>query len=156
MASIHTPEQGKYVSERWAQLNGLLLETIKDSINFLFIVNGGGCAAVLAYLAQALHPKYAMYFVLFFFFLGLLFVGVLNIRRYQQFSNLILKWTENSKKFYTSNDEMSFQELNKLDELEVKKGRRIEYWGYASFLCIVIAGAIGFVGMTGIRICFSL
>lgn len=155
MATIHTPEQGKYVSERWAQLNGLLLETIKDSINFLFIVNGGGCVAVLAYLAQVPQPKFAIYFVLFFFFIGLLFVGILNIRRYQQFSNLILKWTENSKKFYSGTDEISFQELNKLDELEVKKGRRIEYWGYASFLCILIAGAIGFIGMTGMSFCFN-
>ncbi|MFT7227990.1 MAG: hypothetical protein ACI8PW_000570 [Methylophilaceae bacterium] len=136
----------KYIPERWEQLNKLLISATDDSIKYLFTVNAGGCVAILAFIGSAKEYKTTMLIILGILFLGLILVGCLNIARYLRLSKIIKKWTENSTEFYLK--KIDFNLLIESDNLEVEKGKHVEYWAYASFTCVIIAGLIGFFELT--------
>lgn len=117
-----TPEQINYVNERWHQLNGLLLDSIRVAVNYLFIVNGGGCVAVLAFLGneKADNNKTLLLTVLALFFIGLVLVGILNVVRYRYFNKLVTNWIEHSNKFIDG--KITYEELTEKDDALVDEG----------------------------------
>lgn len=150
-----TPEQIAYVEQRWHQLYALLMDSVKTAINYLFIVNGGGCVAVLAFLGsdKANEHKALLLIVLVLFFVGLLLVGVLNIQRYRLFTKLERNWVNSTNNYNPDNN--NFKKIIADDNTLVMSGKNIVYWGYASFLCLFLAGLFGFLGMLGITICLT-
>jgi hypothetical protein len=148
-----TPEQYAYVKERWHQLYALLLDSVKVAINYLFIVNGGGCVAVLAFLGteKAAGHKALLLVVLALFFVGLVLVGALNILRYRHFEKLERHWVTQSNKCRLG--QITFDELLKADDALVETGGNIANWGYTSFFFLLLAGLVGFLGMAGITLC---
>ena len=150
-----TPREYIYAKERWHQLYALLMDSVKTAINYLFIVNGGGCVAVLAFLGsdKANEHKALLLIVLGLFFVGLLLVGVLNIQRYRLFTKLERNWVTRTDACIAG--KITFQELIDQDNALVMTGKNIVYWGYASFLCLFLAGLFGFLGMLGITICLT-
>lgn len=150
-----TQQELRYAYERWHQLYSLLLDSIKVAINYLFIVNGGGCVAVLAFLGTdtAKTNKGLLLTVLALFFVGLILVGALNIFRYRHFEKLERHWVLQSNRCRLG--QITFDELLRLDDELVKTGSNIANWGYWSFACLVFAGLVGFFGMAGLTICIA-
>jgi len=148
-----TLDQQRYLKERWQQLYALLIDSIKVATNYLFIVNGGGCVAVLAFLGtdKATDNKLLLFIVLALFFLGLVLVGVLNICRYRHFEKLERHWVKQSNEYRSG--KITFDKLLRADDDVVTTGKNIAKWGYASFFCLIIAGIFGFLGMIGITLC---
>lgn len=150
-----TPEQQSYVNERWHQLYALLLDSVKVAINYLFIVNGGGCVAVLAFLGtdKAADNKTLLLIVLALFFIGLVLVGALNLFRYMHFEKLERHWVKQSSLCRAG--QITFGELLHRDDELVNTGSNIANWGYGAFACLVLAGLVGFAGMAGLTICIT-
>lgn len=151
-----TPEHiiDKYVqsnNERWEQLNDLILSVITDGVKYLFVINAGGCIAMLAFLgtSEELRKQEWTWNVLFVLFTGIVFVGILNFARYHVISFLLERWSLDVIEFYEGKTD--FDELSNKDDERVKKTSWILLLAYAAFICFLVAGALGFRGVTEFR-----
>lgn len=144
-------EYVKSNNERWEQLNNLILSVISDGVKFLFVINAGGCIAMLAFLgtSEELRKQQWTWSVLFVLFLGIVFVGVLNFARYHVITYLQQKWHSDVIEFYEGR--VDFDELNNNDDKRVKKTSWILLFAYAAFTCFLIAGVIGYKGVSSFR-----
>ena len=136
----------KHNDERWGQLNDLIMSVINDGVKYLFLVNAGGSVAILTFIGTSADVRGLEWpwTVLFFLFLGLLFVGVLHFARYHVISYLLNKWSDDLVVFYQGNTE--HHTLNDSDVRRVKKTEWILVFAYLSFLSFICAGIFGFIG----------
>ena len=91
-----------HVDSRWSQLNELILTVVTDGIKFLFYINAGGCVAMITLIgtADSVRQLNWPWYVLGSFFIGLLFVGFLNIARYHSIDLILKGWQNDVGKFY--------------------------------------------------------
>lgn len=135
----------KRVDSRWGQLNDLLLSIVTDGIKYLFYVNAGGCVAVIAFIgtSDSIRQLNWPWYVLCLFFIGVLFVGLLNLSRYHVVDSLLVNWQKDVGTFYNGN--LDFDVMSNRDNKRVEKSRWILLFAYASFICFISGGAVGFI-----------
>lgn len=133
------------VESRWDQLNEMLVNIVNEGIKFLFYVNSGGAVAVVAFIgtSEDIRSLQWPWWVLSLFFLGLVFVGVLNFARYHVVDYLLKKWEVDVNKFY--NDKIDYYALQNNDDIRVSKTWWVPIIAYLSFLCFIGGGVIGFL-----------
>lgn len=134
-----------HVDSRWHQLNDLLLEIVSDGIKYLFYVNAGGCVAVITFIgtSDSVRQLDWPWNVLCLFFVGLVFVGLLNFSRYHVVDKLLFDWQKDVDVFYKG--KLDFDEMGKRDDKRVGKSRWILLFAYVSFGCFLAGGIVGFV-----------
>ena len=149
--NIDTPkiildEYVKHNDERWSQLNDLIISVINDGVKYLFLVNAGGSVAILTFIGTSTDVRGLEWpwTVLFFLFLGLIFVGVLHFARYHVIGYLLNKWSRDVVKFYQGYTE--HETLFNSDAKRVKKTEWILVFAYLSFFSFICAGIFGFIG----------
>lgn len=133
-----------HVDSRWSQLNELILTVVTDGIKFLFYINAGGCVAMITLIgtADSVRQLNWPWYVLGSFFLGLLFVGFLNIARYHSIDLILKGWQNDVGKFYEGN--LDFVDMCNEDNIRVKKSEWILYLAYIAFACFIAGGGVGF------------
>lgn len=138
-------EMIKRVESRWSQLNGMLVDVVQESIKYLFYVNAGGAVAIVAFIGNSenIRSLHWPWLVLSFFFLGLIFVGILNFARYHVVDSLLKHWQLDVDKFY--DDRIDFVELQSRDDIRVSKTWWVPLIAYVSFTCFICGGIIGFL-----------
>lgn len=142
----------KYVSKinsRWGQLNELMLSIVTDGIKYLFYVNAGGCVAMLTFIGTADTARHLQWpwTVLGIFFVGLFFVGVLNLARYHVLDYLLKGWNTDVSTFYSG--DLEYSDLHSRDDVRVEKTSWILVFAYLAFLAFVAAGIYGFFSLQG-------
>ncbi len=105
---------------RFNQLNGLLIGATEGVWSYLLTVNGGGAAAVLAYLATVGKEKAGedVTTVLWLFGVGLFLVGVARAVLAHKFQSMVKGWLEDSEKYFTS--KMPWSKLMDEDQKRVR------------------------------------
>lgn len=141
-------EYVKRCDERWEQLNSLLLSVITDGVKYLFVVNAGGCIAMLTFLgtSEDLRKQEWTWSVLFILFLGIVFVGFLNFARYHVIDYLQKKWNLDVVEFYEGKTD--YDELSNKDDLRVNKTHWVLLFAYCAFICFLSAGYLGYIGVS--------
>lgn len=141
--------RSEHIEGRWGQLYELSKESGDSVIRYLFTVNAGGAVAVLAYLgtvAGHVAPSSFAKAALFFFFIGLLFVGSLRIYSVHHHEGLFDNYKRLVSKYY--GDEIDWQTLLEEDEKKVGDSKVPYILGYSAFLSFVlgcIGGAVGII-----------
>jgi hypothetical protein len=132
--------------ERWEQLNSLILSVISDGVKYLFLVNAGGCIAMLTFLGTSseLRDEEWTWNVLYILFVGVVFVGVLHFSRYHVLTYLQDKWNHDVVKFYEGITD--YDALSSNDDKRVNKTQWILVFAYLAFACFIFAGYVGFDG----------
>lgn len=133
-----------HVDSRWSQLNELILTVVTDGIKFLFYINAGGCVAMITLIgtADSVRQLNWPWYVLGSFFIGLLFVGFLNIARYHSIDLILKGWQNDVGEFYEGN--LDFVDMCNEDNIRVKKSEWILYLAYIAFACFIAGGGVGF------------
>ena len=133
------------VDSRWKQLNDLVLSIVTDGIKYLFYVNAGGCVAIITFIGTADNVRQLdwPWYVLCSFFIGVVFVGLLNFSRYHVVEALLSNWQKDVGVFYQGN--LDFDEMRHRDDNRVEKSRWILLFAYAAFLCFIVGGIVGFI-----------
>lgn len=132
------------VEARWKQLNDLLLNIVTDGIKYLFYVNAGGCVAMITFIgtAEAIRQLNWPWYVLGLFFIGLLFVGMLNFTRYHAVDSILKGWQKDVGVFYDGN--LEFHDMSNRDDERVAKSNWLLIFAYLSFACFIGGGGVGF------------
>jgi hypothetical protein len=132
------------INSRWKQLNDLLLGIITDGIKYLFYVNAGGCVAVITFIGTSDNVRKLdwPWWVLSLFFIGLIFVGVLNLSRYHVIESLLSNWQKDVVEFYSGH--LDFDDMSANDDKRVEKSQWVLWLAYISFACFIGGGAVGF------------
>jgi hypothetical protein len=134
-----------YINTRWEQLYELQKEWGDKAIKMLFVTNAGGAIAILSYMASSNSAiTGTVIFTLCCFFIGIILVGILIARAVHCMANLYKGWEKDANKFYS--DEMSWDELNKLDHERVPSELPDFILGYASFATFIIGSIVGAIG----------
>jgi len=137
---------GKFIRERWGQLNSMIRDVINKITQFLFLTNSGGAVAILSYMGvnsdarKLLGPRLS----LTCFLLGLIIYGFYLAMYYYFNDDLIRKWNADSDKFFR--DELGWKQLNDDDEERVNSNKMIivlPKLAWASFGFFVLGSVIG-------------
>lgn len=133
------------VNSRWKQLNDLVLSIVTDGIKYLFYVNAGGCVAIITFIgtSDSVRQLDWPWYVLCLFFIGVVFVGLLNFSRYHVIDSLLSNWQKDVGVFYEG--DLDFDEMTHRDDIRVEKSRWILLFAYAAFACFIAGGIVGFI-----------
>lgn len=147
--NTNTPEpqikrQISHIENRWKQLNTLLTSIVSDAIQFLFLVNSGGCIAILTFIGTVESARQLdwPWYVLGIFFFGLICVGLFHAAKYHAVNWIYTGYQKDVSRFYM--DEIDSEELSDLDDKRVNKSGWIALFAYVSFICFIAGGAVGF------------
>lgn len=132
------------INQRWSQLYHLQKEWADKAINFLFFTNSGGAIAMLGFIGATQHVHFLVVLGLGIMLLGLIFVGILVAHVYHQMTGLFEAWRSDVKGYFQ--DRITWEKLNKDDELRSKDSILNLYLGYMSLGCFIIGITLGILG----------
>jgi hypothetical protein len=129
-------------SNRFRQLNDLLVGHAEGSLQYLLAVNGGGCIAMLGLVGAV--EKWRLqnwpYWVLATFVIGLIFAGIGRAALLIHVQHLLSGWLKDTAAYYA--DTLDYHVLYSNDNGRVKRLRWLPWTiGAGSLLCF-IGGAI--------------
>ncbi|KUJ75764.1 hypothetical protein AVO42_10805 [Thiomicrospira sp. XS5] len=139
--------RGEHIQSRWKQLHALSKETGESTIKYLFTTNAGGAVAVLAYLGSVSGngiPAFSAKIALFFFFCGLLSVGIYQAYMVHNHEGLFVHYKGLVKDYY--GEKISWNGLLEADETKVGNSKIPYILGYSAFVFFILgcfAGAFG-------------
>lgn len=140
----------QYNQRRFEQLNSLVLSHAEGAWQFLLAVNGGGAAAMLAFIGAVspLQKRWWPYLVLGTFVVGLVLVGIGRAYLFQRMSRLLQLWNDSMLRFYKN--EIEWPQVIEDDQNAGNRGgwiaTAIAWFSFASFL----------VGLTALCACFAI
>lgn len=90
-----------YIAERWRHLSDEVTSSEQRVLNYLILVNAGGAATVLTYIAalQPDHVAFAAQGALLCFIVGILLVGFLIAKSHYFLANLRDEWVRGVEEF---------------------------------------------------------
>ena len=132
------------VNQRWSQLYHLQKEWSDKAINFLFLTNSGGAIAMLGFIGATQHVHFLVVLGLGIMLLGLIFVGILIAHVYHQMTRLFDAWRNEVKGYFQN--KITWEKLNKDDELRSKDSILNLCLAYISLLCFIIGITLGILG----------
>lgn len=137
----------KYIMDRWDQLFAHLREGFNYMINYLLIINAGGCLAMLSIMAasQTARDMLSVRLSAFFFAIGIIFIGVLRaiiVHRAARFFNI---WRQDVKKYHS--EEMSFSKMTANDDNRTQTAPIEFIIGYASAISFITAAVTAAIAL---------
>lgn len=129
----------EYVESRWTGLVDHINKSVEDIWKYLLLVNSGGAVALMSLMGakDSLTPFSCASYVLALLMLGVLFVGIAKAANYYRLYYLFSRWKSDVNQFYA--DDMCWDELTKKDDVRSRYFYLADLFGWASFLCFVIA-----------------
>lgn len=141
-----------YLNERWYQIQSLLQKASDDGLKYLTLINGGGAVAILSFIASdASNNSHCMWISFVVFFVGLILVGIVNLKRYLLLENMLESWGEDSNKFRKC--EIEYDELIANDNKAAKRGDKIFHLAIACFVLPILGFTIGIMKIAEICVC---
>ena len=141
-----------YLNERWYQIQSLLQKASDDGLKYLTLINGGGAVAILSFIASdANNNSGCMWASFVVFFVGLILVGIVNLKRYLLLENMLESWGKDSNRFRKC--EIEYDELIANDNEKADKGDAIFYLAIVSFILPIIGFLIGIMKIAKICMC---
>jgi hypothetical protein len=132
-----------YISKRWSQLSDIGLAWSNESIKYLFLINSGAAATVLAFIGavDAVRGVRWAWAMLICFTIGIIFVGLLHVARTLRIKRIYKLWRQDTALYYDS----------KLDWEALIEGDDKRSYGFsfgplfftAAFGCFIVGVSIG-------------
>jgi hypothetical protein len=143
---VHRARQ-EYISARWKQLSEITKEQSLDGLKYLFHINAGASAAVLAFIGTTGIVRTATWpwVMLLFFVCGIISIGLLHFLRFHYLAWLFKKFREDVQEYYAS--PKPWEEI--IDGDRYRNGKHDWILGFAyvalgCFITGVIIGALNF------------
>lgn len=136
-----------YVNTRWEQLYGVTDIAAKDATTYLMVTNSGGAVAVLSFMGamKTLTPIQSAIWILAFFILGIVLVGVLRAMSYYRSNWLFSQWRGDAGRYFA--DKIEWEYLIGEDEKRSKYYVWMDVVAWLSFACFLVGLLIGFVNI---------
>ena len=129
-----------YYTERFWQLNSLVISSSEKAWNYLLTVNGGGCIATLTLIgAISDYRKLSWpYWVLGLFVSGLTLVGVFHAYWAHKTNNLLEGWKSDTSSYWQR--KITWDENTRRDQCRVDEWSMLPWiLGWLSFTCFLVA-----------------
>lgn len=141
-----------YLNDRWYQIQSLLQKASDDGLKYLTLLNGGGTVAVLSFIASdSNNNSICMWISFIVFFVGLILVGIVNLKRYLLLDKMLESWGNDSNRFRKC--EIEYDELTANDNRAAKKGDKIFKLAIVCFILPIIGFIIGIMKIAEICVC---
>ena len=136
-----------YINQRWGQLSELELAWYGDAIKFLFLVNSGAAATVLAFIGavEGVRGLLWTWLMLLCFTIGIILVGLLHISRVLRVDRLYKNWRQSTVQYYES--KLCWETMLENDDKLAYSFNWAYVWGYSAFgffVTGVLIGALNF------------
>jgi hypothetical protein len=137
-----------YTNERWRQLYGVQNDWSTEGIKYLFLVNAGAAAAMLAFLGSVAESRSWGWPItmLVFFAIGIVLIGFMHALRHHHVSQIFKEWRKSVSEYQT--DQKGWSEIISAD---VARSARFDWallLAYASFACFIVGIIIGMVNFS--------
>ena len=134
---------------RFNQLNDMVVSHAEGAWQFLLAVNGGGAAAMLAFIGAVapLQKRWWPYLVLLAFVVGLVLVGIGRAYLFQRMNHLLKLWNTSMGRFYANEIEW-LQVVRDDDAASNRRGWVAITIGWSAFAAFL-------VGLVALCICFA-
>ena len=143
MRAVATPEEIKFIDDRFNQLIGLSKDAVDRALRYILFANAGGAAATLSFLGAVLpmRMQWAPKAALAFFVLGLISVGVLSAIWVHYCGLLDSNFRRSVTDFYQN--QISFDTMVADDFTRSQKTIWLYIVGYVAFGCFIAGAALG-------------
>jgi len=137
----------KYIMDRWDQLFAHLREGFNNMINYLLMINAGGCITMLSFMgaSKTARDMLSVRLSAFFFAAGIVFIGILRaiiVHRAARFFNI---WRRDVMKYHS--EEMSFSKMTANDDNRTQTAPIEFIIGYASAISFIAAAATAAIAL---------
>lgn len=129
-----------YYSERFWQLNSLVISSSEKTWNYLLTVNGGGCVAILTLIGAIAdyRKQFWPYLVLGLFVFGLSLVGLFHAYWVHKTNKLLNGWKADTSSYWDR--KITWSENNVRDNNRVNSWSSVPWvLGWLSFISFLIA-----------------
>ena len=136
-----------YINRRWEQLYELEKEAGLSALQYLFLTNAGGAAAMLAFIGAIGADKigFGAKLALASFVLGVVLLGISKAKQYHCMSRLFEHWKGLAGAYF--GDKASYEYITEEDKKKTGEDFFDYFFPYASFACFVLGAAIGFYSL---------
>ena len=136
--------RANYINDLYNRLSSFHLTTTNKTHTYLFTINAGSAAGLLAYMgSKSGHVPPAVYAGLLVFFVGIMLVGWLHERTYKMLNVQMETLRDKASTYHSKPDNESWQGL--IEEIKEWDDKRKKYWiepiGYASWGCFFLGSA---------------
>ena len=137
------------INERWGQLHALEKEWSEKAVQYLFLTNAGGAAAMLGFLgaSETAFSRAGAKWSLAFFVLGLILVGFVIANTYYRMSGLFKDYKREVEKYF--HDQISWEYLDAEDDKRAEDHFFDHLLPWASFALFIVGCIVGGFSLFG-------
>jgi hypothetical protein len=137
----------KYITERWDQLFAHLREGFNNMINYLLLINIGGCITTLSFMgaSEAARGLVSLKVSTLFFAMGIVFIGILRAIIVHRAASFFNSWRRDVERYHS--EVMPFSKMTANDDNRTQTAKIEFAVGYASGACFIIAAIAGAISI---------